>query len=547
MRTTLMWATVALLLLALPARAAAAENTAALDAPPLNLAPTTSHLAVILAAHDEATGKPATGSPDTAIEDWRFTDSGIGGTEHLERSGTNYHSILHEGPFVEEFGQQNGQRWHRDFNGFASPTTSIDDTSFIAERVLEDAADPKNDAKVLGVTQGAAPAYVVQVNIPGDRHPEWVFYDVRTSVIVRVERIAGKRRIVSTYDDFRTTDGFTSAWHIHDSDGRPQLDDDWTRTSMRIGVPLDAAAFAPPSSQPQLASYQQGFEIPVKMYNDGTIIVRMTVNGRGLDMMLDTASRNNIIDEQVAREIGLPTFGHVDKLPSGEDVSFETLIASCTIGNTTATNLAIEAEPFNFQWTENTKVVGILGYDFLANNVFKIDYMNGRLDLVAPSSFSSSAPVPGGIAVPIELDDGVPFIQLGIGNSVTTNAILANELVFTVVFGHFVDAHNDDFTNWGDGKHHQSQLPFANNGSFGRTVDSWFALADHLRFGSGDYQRVPVVASTYPLYFTEQRPVDALLGFDVLRFFDLYLDYPHDRFIIKPNALFFRVFHRNSD
>jgi hypothetical protein len=545
MRTTLIWAAFLASFLSLLRPVSASD--ASLDAPPANLKPAPVHLAALLAAHDAAVGVRTAGIADTVVEDWRFTDSGISGTEHLERAGTDYHSKLLEGPFVEEYGQHNGERWHRDYNGFVSPTTTIDETSFIAERVLEDAADPKDDASVLGVTQSTNPAYVVQVKIPGDLHPEWVFYEVSTSQIVRVEQVEGTHRLVNTYDDFRATDGVTSAWHIHDSDGRTQLDDDWVRTSMAIGGHVDQTQFAQPPSAPHTASYQQGFQVPVTMYDDGTIIIRVTVNGRGLDMMLDTATPENIIDEQVARELGLPTYGHVDRLSNGDNVAFETTIPLCSIGNTTTTNLAVDAEPFNFQWTEHTKVVGVLGYDFLAGNVFKIDYWNGTLSLIAPSAFASENPVPGGITVPIELDNGTPFIQLGIGNSVSTNAVLANESDRTIVFGNFVNAHNDDFTNYGDGKHHQDQVPFADNGSFGRTIEAWAALADHLRFGSGDYQQVLVVASSYPLHYSPDRAVDAMLGFDVLRFFDLYIDYPHNRFIVKPNQLFFKVFHRNTN
>jgi hypothetical protein len=530
-----------LLLAALPVRAA--DDTAALDAPPVGLVPTTVHLSAILAAHAAAVGTPS--GADTVIEDWRYTDSGISGTVHLERSGTNYHSRITRGPFVEEFGQDNGERWHRDYNGFVVPVTSIDEESFIAERVEEDAADPKNDATVAGVTQGPKPSYVVRVTVDGERHPEWIFYDVAGGLITRVERVVGKTRIATTFDDFRTTGGVTTAWHLHDAWDPSVLDDDFVRTAMQTGIPVDEAQFAQPASKPNYASYQQPVNIPAHFYDDGTIILRMTVNGRGLDMMLDTSQRDNVIDEDVARQLNLPTFGQIDRLPSGEYVAFETLIPSCSVGPMVETNLPVLAEPFNFQWTSDTKVVGILGYDFLANNVLKIDYMNGRVDIMPAASFDGSTPVPGGINVPMQIDDGVPFVQVGLGDAVSQNAVLANEFDDTVVFGDFVADHNDALTNYGNGRHYQAQVPFADNGSFGHEIDVWYALVSHLRFGAADYQHFPVIATNYPLDFSSDRSIDAYLGHDVLRFFDLYIDYPHGRFIVRPNALFFKVFHAN--
>lgn len=514
----------------------------ALDAPPPGLVPTSVHLSAILAQHDAAIGKPT--GPDTVIEDWRFTDTGMHGTEHLERDGMNYHSRITRGPFVEEFGQDNGHRWHRDYDGFVSPTTTLDDESFFAERVEEDAADPKNDVSVAGETQGSKPAYVVRVKISGGQHPEWVFYDVATGFITRVERVVGnKHRIAATFDDFRTTGGVTTAWHVRDSWDPPELDDDYVRTFLQRGIPVDSAQFAQPPSTPRLASYQQGFQIPIQMYTDGTIIVRMTVAGRGLDMMLDTASPDTIIDERVAREMGLPTFGHVDRLADGGDVPFETMIPFASMGNMTMVDMAVLAEPFVIQWGWDTKIVGVLGYDFLANNVFKIDYVNGTLDLIAPSSFASADPVPGGLIVPMELDNGVPFVQMTIGSDVADNVAVANEVPHTTVFGNYIAGHKDDFLDLESGKRHEDEVPFADNGQYGRTIDVWIARVSHVHFGLWDYQQVPIIATNFSLTRSPDRTIDAFLGVDYLGFFDLYFDYPHNRFIVKPNKFFYRTFH----
>ncbi len=517
-----------------------AKDDAALDAPPPNLAPTTVHLSAILAAHDAAVGQPV--GPDTVIEDWRYTDSGMSGTVHLERSGTDYHSIVTRGPFTEEYGQLSGKRWHRDYNGFVSPTTDTDSVTFFAERVNDDAADPKNDASVAGITQGSDPAYVVKVTVSSAKHPEWIFYDVKSSLIRRVEWIVGDHRIVSLYDDFRTTGGVTDAWHVHDDWDPPQLDDDYVRTSMRTGIAIDAAQFAQPPSAPHAPYSEVTMQIPAQMYDDGTIIIRMVVNGRGLDMLLDTSVAQNIIDEDVAHQMHLPTYGQVDSLPGLGEQAFETLLPQATVGPLVFNNLAIEAMPFNFQWSSNIKVVGVLGYDFLANNVVKIDYYNGRIDVMPSFQFNAGDPIQGGDSYPLDFDDGIPFFTMGVGDVTSDDVLLANEIVRSEFFDSFVSAHPDVFVGSKDDVD-QQDLPFANNGSFGQRVEQWRAKPQDVHFGLVDFQQPNVLASNYPLYLTEDRPVDAALGFDFLKFFDVYLDYPHDRFIVKPNALFFKMIH----
>lgn len=517
---------------------APAQTPDPLDAPPPNLATTTVHLSAILAQHDAAVGRPS--GADTVIEDWRFTDSGVSGTLHLERSGTNYHSRIVTGSLIEEYGQQNGHRWHRDYDGFVSPTTTIDDKTFFSQQVYEDAADPKNDASVAGVTTGSDPSYVVRVLVSQTRHPEWIFYNVASGLITRVEWILGKRRIARTFSDFRTTGGVTSPWHVHDDWDPSALDDDYYCTSMQAGVAIDPSQFAPPASTPQTSYSTVGFRIPARMYDDGTIIMRMNVNGRGLDMMLDTAANEDIIDEDVAKQMGLPTFGHVDHLSDGE-VPFETLIPDATVGPLALHNLAFDAMPFTFQWSYNIDVVGVLGFDFLSTNVLKIDYQAATVEVLPAASFDGPDPVPGAISYSLDFDDGFPFISLGIDDVSVDDVLVANEIYSTHFFGDLFAAH-PELSIGQNGKATQTEdLPFADNGSFGQQVTNWFAKPTSVHFGSVNFEQPLIRATNMPLDLSSARTVDVALGFDFLRFFDVYIDYPHGRILVKPNALLIRA------
>jgi hypothetical protein len=185
-----------------------------LDQPPAGLVPSTARLSDILAAHERVVGSRSAGAQDTVIEHWTFVDSGMAGTEDLERSASDYRSRIASGPFVDEYGQRGESRWHEDANGFLTSTTEDDWQSFYSTRVLEDAADPKNDASVIGEAAAAQPAYVVKVKRPGDKYAEYFFYDKTSAQIVRVERIAHKRRIVQTYSDFRVDGGISRPWHV---------------------------------------------------------------------------------------------------------------------------------------------------------------------------------------------------------------------------------------------------------------------------------------------------------------------------------------------
>lgn len=534
------------------AAARAAQPADPLDAQPAGLTPTTARLADILAAHVKAVGALPAGAKDTVAEHWAFTDSGLAGTEDLQRAGTDYHSRIVAGPFVDEFGQYGSTRWHKDPNGFTSSTTEIDERSFYANRVVEDAADPKNDVTVLGETGAPRPAYVLQVKREGYKHPEFVFYDKVSAQVVRIESVAGKRRLVATYDDFRTTDGISRAWHVHDTDGRPQLDDDWRLETLQYGAATPDQAFQMPPNTPKISQATAKMPLPARTIWErfsggalwGGFLVRVNVNGRGLDFLLDSSSSRSIIDWNVAREMGLPAYGQATRLADGTPVAYRTTIAQASVGGISLSDFAIDSEDFAWAPDQATKVVGVLGYDFFAANVLHFDFTGGTIEALPIADFAQPSPVAGAVDIPFSLNDGLPFVGIGVGNTITRKALLSTTMPFTLILGSFVEAHPDDVRDTSGGKHGQQIVPLADEGTYGKTVEHWSALVSHFRFAIGDYQQVGVVTTNADITLRDQ-PVDALLGVDYLEFYDLYFAYPYGRILVKPNALFFKTFKKS--
>jgi hypothetical protein len=519
--------------------AQAAETKA--DAPPTGVTPAALRLADVLAAHEKAAGSLAPGPPNTVVERWSFVDSGLSGTEDLERSGEDYRSTITAGPFVERFGQHGADRWHQNANGFTSVTTALDERSFYAVRVLEDAADPKNDVTVLGQTAGDHPAYVLAVKLPGRRHPEWVFYDKSTWQIVRIESVSGTHRLVETYDDFRTTGGVTQAWHVHDSDGRPELDDDFVLQSLKQGVSIPPETFSEPAHAPAISRVTQETQIPAHTHLFG-YVVRMMVHGRGLDFLLDSASPHSIIDRDVARDMNLPTFGQTTQLKDGKQVEYRTIIADGDIGPIHLHNFVVDSERFVYQPNESTRVVGTLGYDFFASNILRFDFVNGTLTAFPVLGFDGARPVEGGIDVPFSIDDGTPLTTIRIGDTLAAHSIVDTASPWTMLFGAFVDAHQSQLEDVDPGgKHGHGVVPFDDDGTFGSEAEIWEARAKDFMVATTAYPKALVVATTYN-YSLHNQDIEAIVGMDYMYFFDLYFDYPNGRLILKPNKLFYDNF-----
>ncbi|HEY5425202.1 MAG TPA: aspartyl protease family protein, partial [Candidatus Tumulicola sp.] len=450
--------TIACILCAVSAAPALDKHDAALDAAPTGLVPSSAKLSDVLAAHDRAVGNAAAEAGKTVAERWIFTSAGIAGTETLERSGLNYHSRIAEGPFVEEYGQYQGTRWHQDANGFTSATSEIDARSFYAVRVLEDAADPKNDVTILGETTGAQPAWVFQIKRPGYRHPEWIFYDKASAQVVRVEFVSSRRRIVETYDDFRTTDGFVQAWHIRDTDGRPELDDDWSLQSVRHGVPLSDAIFQMPPHRPTVSHVTAATDIPDRTTRAG-FVVRVNLDGRGLDFLLDSASDESILDRNVAHDLNLPTYGQTTKLADGRPVTYRTTLADADVAGIHLRNFTVSCSDFAYDPDSRIRIVGVLGYDFFAANVLHFDFANGRIEALPTPPFTQAAPVAGGIEIPLTIDDGVPLVPMYVGNTLATAVVLDTALPFSLISGTFAAEHPADVVDRSHGDHASGMVP----------------------------------------------------------------------------------------
>jgi hypothetical protein len=525
-------------LLAFCEPAVLAATSDALDAPPDGLTASTIRLADILAQHDKAKGT-SDATTDSVVEKWTFVDSGVSGSETLERSGSNYHSTITRGPFSEQFGQLGDKRWHQDVNEFTTPSSGVEDESFTAVRVLEDAADPKNDVQVAGETSGSAPAYVLKVRQPGSKHPEWVFYDASSGQIVRVEYVSGKRRLVQTYDDFRTSDGVTEAWHIHDSDGRPELDDDWHLVKVRHGATIANEQFAAPTESPKSDVSERG-PIPSVFVGDDTIVVRLQVGGRGLDFELDASEPHSIIERTVAESMGLPTFGQLTHLRDGTPVGYETILPDATVGPARLHDFRIRAEQFTYRARQDTQVVGLLGYDFLANHVVHIDYVHQLVEIFPTDSFGAQKPVEGGLDLPIAFDNGLLLVPMDFGGTFTDRVAVNNSFPFTIAFGPFYEQHASEFTDvWHYKK--RSSVPFADGNTVGQEFEVWVTESPSLRFAVADFGAHPFLATNSP-YDASETKVDAMIGADYLRYFDLYFDYPHGRFLVKPNQRFYQIF-----
>lgn len=498
-----------------------------------NVGQTSAALQDVLALHERSLGKQQD-SFATQSEEWRVVESGVTGTLKRIAIGSDYLVTRARGPITTMHGRYRGQLWKQNENGLTVAIRGVHQQDAVSAEALKNArTSPVDGVTLIGETSSPA-TYVVEVNPSGGRH-EWYFFDKTTGRTVHSEALYAGRRIVSSYDDFRTTDGAVEPWHVMESDGRPKNDQEWTLLARRFNVTLDQHNLEIPADRRQLVEFPANkttVRLPSRIVG-GHIIVRLTIQDRGLDFLLDSGASGIFIDKNVAQELKLRPITRSVGETLGEYESGLTLVPEIRIGELRMTGVAVESLPFHYNPQVSTKVVGLIGFDFIASAVVRVDYEHGAVDAIQREAF---APPEGALAMPIVLDDLVPIVHARINEAEGDHFILDTGADDILIFPGFAEAHSEAVRDRGLGRTVASILPVISASGVGGRIDLRPVQVDAFYFGTIRFSNwlVNLTVRENP-FGTED--FDGLIGYTFLRFFNLYFDYDHSRIILQRNGL----------
>lgn len=511
-------------------------NAATLDAPPPGIAPVSISLKDVLAAFVRSNGRPARGT-EVRARSWTIAAFGLAGTSSQIADGDDDRTTITLGPFTESRGAYGGKRWRQNANGLTVAVTGVHQRDAVDDRALDQAERTGQAAGValLGETKSPVDAYVVQVDPLGGRR-EWLYFEAASGRLVRKEAIVVDRRVVTTFDDFRTTDGITQAWHYRMDDGRPANVEDWHQTTERAMPPAAATQLVPPAGRGSIVGFGAAtgpVRLPARLIN-GKIVVRVDVANRGLDFLLDSGASNIVFDERLVKALGLSTYGRSVRSTAGSYQESAALVPEMQVGELTMRSVAVTSLPFENRPANGTMVVGLLGFDFLDSVVLRIDYEHGTLDAF-PASNPPQIP-PTAVELPAALDDGVPDVRAKVGGTQADHFILDTGATSGVIFSSFADAHADAVRDRGLGTQLLNAHPFQFAGGVGGTLH--VTPTQVASFGVADSQFENFLAyivrgnRSY-----EGEDEDGLLGYDYLKYFTVYLDYRRERVLLVRNSV----------
>lgn len=473
-------------------------------------------LATVRAKMKAANARPAAWS-ETIVSS--STDGLTTTVRHLH-SGDDWRDIVERGPFHTEQGEVKGEAWHQNDNG-----------QTVADEPDPGQAAPEKTTTTLSRVHAPVEAYVIAVlNARGWGDKEYV--DPASWVVVRRETIGASGTIVTRYDDIRTEGGRTFAHHWITENAYSRTTRE-SRVTAYDATNVSAADVAMPPARRALVTFPPGVSavvLPTKFGREH-VFVRITVNGRGLDFVLDTGADGITLDNTVARQLGLTAYGTHSAITAGRYTTARTIVPEMRVGQLSMKDVAVQLVPDGANEAYGVKTVGLLGFDFLAELGVTIDYEHERVTAVSEPAYTPPA---GAHVIPLDvrIGDGSPMLTVAVNGALGERFVLDTGGAGSfMIFDTFARKHPEALHDEGGGDEFARSMSFEGIGGAIRTQPYQLKKLKIGPIAFIDFVGYRVMnAASY------EGDDDGIIGVDFLKLFTLGLDYANSRVYLVPNG-----------
>lgn len=448
-----------------------------------------------------------------------FTGSLTGRETRLTR-GDDWRSIEQNGPIEREYGLYAGQSWHEDANGQVVP--DLPDPGL---------ATPETFHVTVRRVRTPIDAFVIAtLNAKGSGSLD--YFDRTSHHMVRRDEIEPNGTRVTVYDDFKNFDGATLAahWHVHDT--RHDTDVDYEVSDYAPGA-VEEKDVAEPAGR-RIVQFPPGVDrvvLPAHFTSDGHVTVRVMVGNRGLDFLLDSGTASIFVDPAVAAEFKLPLLNR--ETSSGNAGRYDTgqvLLPEMKVGSLTMAAAVAGVIPLGWRIDADTKLVGILGFDFLYDCAVTIDYKQQIVTAQRPGTVRPPG-APGAVQLAVRLGTQQPFTTATINGAIAERTIVdsgadASLVLFDYFQRRYPKAMVDD-ANIGARTARESSRQGAGGAFDVRT----YAIAD---FALGTYRAHDLIAECVVSGSSYVADEDGLIGNKLLSRFAVQFDYPDGKIYLIP-------------
>jgi predicted aspartyl protease len=272
--------------------------------------------------------------------------------------------------------------------------------------------------------------------------------------------------------------------------------------------------------------------------NANKIYLPVRVNNSGpYWFLLDTGSISNVVDTETAKKLAIRLDRSFEASGGGEKTLRGAIGSNVIlrIGDLEIRQGQIDVEPVNgaISAAEGRTVEGLLGYDFLSRFVVHIDYIKRRLEIFEPSGFHYSD---SGGSIPLEVLRGEIFVASSLtmpdGKSVLGKFVVDTGWRSALSLASPLVAHEKLLSDFPRGVDAVTGM-----GMGGPTVDT-VARISSLKLGQYTVKHFVANFSHAKAGVLSEDNFAGIIGGEILRRFDVILDYPRQRMMLKPNAAF---------
>jgi hypothetical protein len=252
---------------------------------------------------------------------------------------------------------------------------------------------------------------VLNVSAPHSPLPFELWFDRTTHLPVRFVQTVGPMTTISTYSNYQPVDGLMIARTSHTESNDGNSSD--SSVTQAIANPADAAEhLAKPASNVHdfsIAGGATSTRIPIELV-DNHVYLSVMLNGKGPYRFIYDTGGANVVDPDVAREIGATGQGSIQGGGVGsttESVSFANVDA-LQVGDATIRNQLFGVAPTRkgFGVSSGRPVDGLIGFEVLSRFITTFDYADKAVVLSMPGN--APATPPGASTTPFVLDSRQP-------------------------------------------------------------------------------------------------------------------------------------------
>jgi hypothetical protein len=292
----------------------------------------------------------------------------------------------------------------------------------------------------LGERTDAGRRYDVLQVTPKGSVPFELRLDATTHLPIRMVATIGVSTTTTTYGDYRSIDGLRVPFsQTSDTDGNATT---FNGTNGVANDPGAAAALRRPVQHVSDFTLSSGTTtIPFELV-DNHVALPVTIDGKGPFRFLFDTGGQNIVDADVAKQLGLGATGGAAGSGVGaatEAIQFATVDA-LGVGGATLRKQTFAVAPVHagFGMSSGKPVDGLIGFEVLARFVTTFDYGTNTVVLRTPDA---AKPLTQGKTIPFAFNGGHPMVDCAIGGYAGSCVLDTGSRIGLTVLTPFLAAH----------------------------------------------------------------------------------------------------------